>query len=101
MKVTGDGQEFEVVVPADKSVTITGLKVGARYTVEEDANWAWRYNIENPPAITLQAKPSNNIVTVTNKLNNNKWLSGTSYANNKFVFGQKTEHVETRVESND
>ena len=101
MTVEGDGQKFEVVVPADESVTITGLKVDAKYKVTEDENWAWRYDIPDPATITLQANPSKNTVIVKNKLNNNKWLSGTSYANNKFVFGEVTERVETRVETND
>ena len=106
-KVTGPGGfKMEVVIKQSGSVTIKDLPVGT-YTVTEDTAWSWRYIlvdkndiecknnfIEVGPADVSNGKAE---VTFTNKLKRNNWLSGTSYANNKFVSGQKPQ----RVESND
>lgn len=83
MNVRGtDGTSLVVVVPAGGSVTITGLTVGVTYTVTEDENWAWRYTITNPGAITLDADSTKNIVTVTNIQDEFYWLSGDCYVEN-------------------
>lgn len=82
--VTGpDGFSLKVTVKAGGSVTINGLKVGSTYTVTEDGGWSWRYetsSTNNP--ITLKAKAEENVVTITNKTENDKWLGGSSSARN-------------------
>ena len=84
--VVGEGINQRVVVLANGSVTITGLKVGSQYTITEDTSWSWRYepSSENNP-ITLTASGESNVVVFTNTLKNNKWLSGDAYTDNVFT----------------
>lgn len=77
MNVTGAGLNTQVVVPANGSVTIHGLKCGETYTVTEDTAWAWRYT-SNTARIKLDSDGQENIVTITNTLNSATWLSGDS-----------------------
>lgn len=83
--IVGEGINQRVVVPANGSITINGLKVGAQYTITEDASWSWRYETasQNNP-ITLTAAAESNVVVFTNTLKNNKWLTGDAYADNNF-----------------
>ena len=80
-----DGYSNKVVVPANGSVTISGLKVGSQYTITEDTTWSWRYSTssENNP-ITLTATKDSNIVMFTNTLQEDEWLTGDAYADNFF-----------------
>lgn len=81
-----------VVVPANGSVTINGLKVGSTYTVTEETSWSWRYTVteaDNNP-ITLVADGTKNVVTFQNTINDSKWLTGDSYAKNIFQDGKVT-----------
>lgn len=74
----------KVALKARESVTIKNLTVGETYTVTEDTGWSWRYSPDEAThSITLQ--PSDNVVTVTNTLNNNNWLGASSYAINQCV----------------
>ncbi len=70
-----------------KSVTIKGLKAGT-YTVTEDTGWSWRYEPQgNDKSVTLSANNSSDTVTFTNKREQNKWLGGDAYNQNKFESG--------------
>ena len=83
--VTGEGFNGTVVVPANGSITINGLKVGAQYTITEDTSWSWRYKTSSNPtngSITLTAE--SNIVVFTNTLKDDHWLTGDAYADNNF-----------------
>lgn len=88
---TDDGEvllsaDYNVLIVGAGSRTIVGLPVGT-YTVSEDTHhWSWRYTLEestNNPAV-LSAKNSTATVTMTNKLNNEFWLSDEAVATNVF-----------------
>lgn len=79
-----NGFNQTVVVEAGQSVKITGLKVG-KYTVKEDTNWSWRYRTDNgTQSATLSAVHHDGSVTVTNTLENEKWVSTDVYCKNEF-----------------
>ena len=86
--VTGeDGSSLKVTMKAGESVTINNLKVGSTYTVTEDTTWGWRYDsscydLNDKNQITLVA--NGNTVTLTNTLDDNKYLSGNAYADNQW-----------------
>ena len=67
-------------------VVIKGLKVGTTYTVTEKTGWTWRYTTDptsqNSQSIQLVANEGNNTITFTNKLDNNKWLTGGAWCDN-------------------
>ena len=66
------------------SVTIKGLKAGT-YTVKEVTEWSWRYEPqENDKSVTLSAEQNSYTVTFTNDREQNKWLGGDAYNQNKF-----------------
>ena len=67
------------------SRTIVGLPVGT-YTVSEDTNWSWRYTLvgNNDVSAVLSAENSTATVTMTNRLNNEFWLSDEAVATNVF-----------------
>lgn len=73
------GFSIDVVIHGSDSVTIKGLKVGTTYTVTEKTGWTWRYD-QNSESIKLKATGNN--VAFTNKLNNNKWLTGGAWCDN-------------------
>ena len=84
--VTGDGYSGKVVINGNGSVTIKGLKAGT-YTVKEVTDWSWRYEPENDKdtkSTTLSAEENSGTVTFTNKREQNKWLGGDAYNQNKF-----------------
>ena len=89
-KVTGNGVDMTVVVNCagdakTGSVTLTNLPAG-QYTVTEISGWTWRYADQAAKPATVVGGGT---VTVTfdNTHNNDKWLGGDNYANNKFGSG--------------
>lgn len=95
---TDDGEvllsaDYNVLIVGAGSRTIVGLPVGT-YTVSEDANWSWRYKLEestNNPAV-LSAESSTATVTMTNRLNNEFWLSDEAVAKNVFNSNDSPEY---------
>lgn len=71
------------------SILIKDVVVG-KYTVNEDAAWSWRYEIDEAALVgnsqeqkvTLSSVAENNNVTFTNKRTIAFWLSGDSYRKN-------------------
>lgn len=84
--VVGEGNikyEAKVVINGAGSATLTGLPVG-NYTVTEDTGWSWRYNCDSSTKSTvLSSAKDNDSVTITNKLDDNKYLSDETYVINK------------------
>ena len=73
----------QVVITGNGSATLTGLPVGD-YTVTEDTAWSWRYKSDNSKATTtLSSAKDNDSVTITNKLDDNRWLGDETYVINK------------------
>lgn len=82
--VTGPMGTKRVVIQGAGSVTLKGLKVG-EYTVTEDTAWSWRYRTDNgTQSATLSAVHHDGSVTVTNTLENEKWVSTDVYCKNEF-----------------
>ncbi|MEA5152856.1 MAG: InlB B-repeat-containing protein [Oscillospiraceae bacterium] len=80
--VTGDdNSSFKVSVMGNSGVTITGLKVGTKYTVTEESTWSWRYSAE-PQEITLVTDAQSNNVTIANSVAKTYLLDGSAYAQN-------------------
>ena len=79
--------EYNVLIVGAGSRTIVGLPVGS-YTVRENTDWSWRYELvegQNGVLATLPAEsPEEAIVTMTNRLNNEFWLSDEATAKNVF-----------------
>ncbi|MDD5904215.1 MAG: VWA domain-containing protein [Clostridium sp.] len=79
--------EYNVLIVGAGSRTIVGLPVGS-YTVRENTDWSWRYELvegQNGVLATLPAEsPEEAIVTMTNRLNNEFWLSDEAVATNVF-----------------
>lgn len=89
--VTGPGDySTKVVIQGNNSVTITGLKVGGTYTVEEDTSWSWRYEPEGENSKTVTIAASGNTVTFKNTRNNDKWLDGNAVAVNTYENTKKS-----------
>ncbi len=84
--VVGEGNikyEAKVVINGAGSATLTGLPVGS-YTVTEDIGWSWRYTCDSSTKSTvLSSAKDNDSVTITNKLDNNKYLGDETYVINK------------------
>lgn len=84
--VVGEGNikyEAKVVINGAGSVTLTGLPVGS-YTVTEDTGWSWRYTCDsNTKSTVLSSAKDNDSVTITNKLDDNKYLGDETYVINK------------------
>lgn len=84
--VVGEGNikyEAKVVINGAGSATLTGLPVGS-YTVTEDTGWSWRYKSDNSKATTtLSSAKDNDSVTITNKLDDNRWLGDETFVINK------------------
>ena len=84
--VVGDGNikyEAKVVINGAGSATLTGLPVG-NYTVTEDTGWSWRYTCDSSTKSTvLSSAKDNDSVTITNKLDDNKYLGDETYVINK------------------
>lgn len=73
----------QVVITGNGSATLTGLPVGD-YTVTEDTGWSWRYTCDGSTKSTvLSSANANDRVTITNKLDGNKYLGDETYVINK------------------
>lgn len=72
---------FKVAIQGKNSVTIKGIPAGVHYTITEDSNWSWRYNVQE--ATTGVLNPGSNSVTITNRRINSKWLGGDAYCQNR------------------
>lgn len=77
--------DYNVLIVGEGSRTIVGLPVGS-YTVSEDTHWSWRYKLveSTDKSATLSAENSVATVTMTNRLNNEFWLSDEAVAKNVF-----------------
>ena len=84
-RITGyGGLDLKVVINGENSVTIDNLIANKSYTVEEISG-NWRYQYENgKQTCTLAEKPANNVVTITNKRAEDKWLDSNAYSENVF-----------------
>lgn len=84
--VVGEGNikyEAKVVINGAGSAKLTGLPVG-NYTVTEDIGWSWRYTCDsNTKSTVLSSAKDNDSVTITNKLDDNKYLGDETYVINK------------------
>lgn len=87
---TDDGEvlpsaDYNVLIVGTGSRTIVGLPVGS-YTVSEDTHWSWRYKLvgNNDVSAVLSAESSTATVTMTNRLDNEFWLSDEAVAKNVF-----------------
>lgn len=82
--VVGDGNfEAKVVINGAGSATLTGLPIG-NYTVTEDTGWSCRYTCDSSTKSTvLSSAKDNDSVTITNKLDDNKYLGDETYVINK------------------
>ncbi len=84
--VVGEGNikyEAKVVINGAGYATLTGLPVG-NYTVTEDTGWSWRYTCDsNTKSTVLSSAKDNDSVTITNKLDDNKYLGDETYVINK------------------
>lgn len=73
----------QVVITGNGSAILTGLPVG-NYTVTEDTGWSWRYTCDGSTKLTvLSSANANDSVTITNKLDDNKYLGDETYVINK------------------
>lgn len=84
--VVGEGNikyEAKVVINGAGSATLTGLPIGS-YTVTEDTGWSWRYTCDsNTKSTVLSSAKDKDSVTITNKLDDNKYLGDETYVINK------------------
>lgn len=73
---------FTISLGDEQSATITGLPVGADYTIDENSSWSWRYS----DAATVEGTivSAGNSETITNANPNPYWLGGDNYEINKF-----------------
>ena len=95
--VSDGTQSFQIVIHGEGSKTVVGLICGKTYTVTEEEGWSWRYQPDgtgtknvtcttNYVSNTAPAEASLTAGTVTmhNRLDNDKWLSGENMKANKF-----------------
>ena len=83
--IEGSNVDLTVAIAAGEHVTIYGLTVGETYTVTELTDWSWRYEAT---AVSqqkeLSADATGNVLTFTNKLVVDRWLSGDHFNENQF-----------------
>ena len=83
--IEGSNVDLTVAIAAGEQVTIYGLTVGETYTVTELTDWSWRYEAT---AVSqqkeLSADATGNVLTFTNKLFVDRWLSGDHFNENQF-----------------
>ena len=85
--VTGpNGFSMEVVIEGNGSTTITNLPAGD-YTVTEDTGWSWRYEPSNSSQIVTADSISDGKANVefVNTRDDDHWLDGNAYCENKFT----------------
>ena len=84
-KVTGGGLDMNVAIQGNGSVTIDGLTVGTKYTVQEISG-NWRYTLDTKSnEITLDPDANKNVVTITNTRKTDQWLDDNAYCENVFT----------------
>lgn len=85
--------DYNVLIVGTGSRTIVGLPVGS-YTVSEDTHWSWRYKLvgNNDVSAVLSAESSTATVTMTNRLDNEFWLSDEAVAKNVFNSNDSPEY---------
>lgn len=71
--------------------TITGLTVGATYTVTELNGWTWEYADTSAISGTIDADAKENQVTVNNTKNTETWMHDESAVQNEFSNTTKKE----------
>ena len=81
MKDNADSPYTTITITGNESKTISELPVGT-YTVTEDTDWSWRYDTpvievdgETTPMGVLSSTNPTVSFTVTNSINNDKWLN--------------------------
>ena len=73
----------QVVITGNGRATLTGLPVGD-YTVTEDTGWSWRYTCDaSTKSTVLSSANAKDSVTITNKLDDNRWLGDETFVINK------------------
>lgn len=88
-----------IVVPAENftddgdgngtaEITISGLPVGT-YTVTEDTEWSWRYELDKNSKLSVEVKPgitvASQTASFTNVRTDNKWFDGEAWCKNIFA----------------
>lgn len=83
-----------IVLKDGEQKTITGLAVGT-YTVTEDTNWSWSYDIlgGNNKTATLSSTTTSAVVDVTNHYNSHNWLTSIADVINKWVSATEIEQI--------
>ena len=83
-----------IVLKGGEQKTITGLAVGT-YTVTEDTNWSWSYDIlgGNNKTATLSSTTTSATVAVTNHYNSHNWLTSIADVINKWVSATEIEQI--------
>ena len=83
-----------IVLKNNERKTITGLAVGT-YTVTEDTNWSWSYDIlgGNNKTATLSGTTTSAVVDVTNHYNSHNWLTSIADVINKWVSATEIEQI--------
>lgn len=81
-----------VVLKDGEQKTITGLAVGT-YTVTEDTNWSWSYDIlgGNNKTATLSSTMPGTTVDVTNHYNSHNWLTSIADVINTWISGNAAQ----------
>lgn len=81
-----------VVLKNNERKTITGLAVGT-YTVTEDTNWSWSYDIlgGNNKTATLSGTTTSATVDVTNNYNSHNWLTSIADVINTWISGSAVQ----------
>lgn len=83
-----------VVLKNNERKTITGLAVGT-YTVTEDTNWSWSYDIlgGNNKTAALSSTTTSAVVDVTNHYNSHNWLTSIADVINKWVSATEIQQI--------
>ena len=81
-----------IVLKDGEQKTITGLAVGT-YTVTEDTNWSWSYDIlgGNNKTATLSGTTPSAVVDVTNHYNSHNWLTSIADVINTWISGSAAQ----------
>ena len=81
-----------IVLKGGEQKTITGLAVGT-YTVTEDTNWSWSYDIlgGNNKTATLSSTTTSATVAVTNHYNSHNWLTSIADVINTWISGSAAQ----------
>ncbi|MGN1114695.1 MAG: vWA domain-containing protein [Oscillospiraceae bacterium] len=76
--------ELTLCIQGNGSATVENIPKGD-YEITEDVNWSWRYTPEGDTQKTVSAAENTNTITFSNKRENDKWLNGNDYCENKFT----------------